>query len=96
MPIYWSILGVTAFLGVLSYYFPRPQSKLNTDSGQSTRLFSPFLYSAILSWSAACAVILPTPPYMLIISTEEPECSAILTWNKRVGAFGFYQMFLKR
>lgn len=42
MPIYWSILGVTAFLGVLSYYFPRPQSKLNTDSGQSTAFFRPF------------------------------------------------------
>lgn len=96
MPIYWSILGVTAFLGVLSYYFPRPQSKLNTDSGQSTRLFfALFIFGYIILVCGLRSDIADTP-YMLIISTEEPECSAILTWNKRVGAFGFYQMFLKR
>ena len=65
MPIYWSILGVTAFLGVLSYYFPRPQSKLNTDSGQSTRLFfALFIFGYIILICGLRSDIADTPVYV--------------------------------
>lgn len=65
MPIYWSILGVTAFLGVVSYYFPRPQSKLNTDNQQTTRLFFALLiFGYIIVICGLRGGIADTPVYV--------------------------------
>lgn len=91
MPIYLSILGVTAFLGVLSYYFPRPHSKLNTDSRQqSTRLFfALFIFGYIILICGLRSNMADTPVYVDNFNSRSADIFGSIDMGQKGWGFWF-------
>lgn len=77
MSIYWSMMGVTALLGIISYYFPKRDNKLTGGNQQTTRfLFAFLIFGYIILMAGARSSIGDTPAYIETYNDLSSDLSA--------------------
>lgn len=92
MVIYWSMMGVTALLGVLSYYLPKNENKLKSGDQQTTRfLFAFLIFLYIIFLTGMRSSVGDTPSYILGYSNLSSDITESVQYlDTDIKGWGFW------